>query len=35
MRRLLKELAASGDVNGDVTTLEDLNVLAKLRQQEE
>ena len=35
MRRLLKELAANGKVSGDVTTLEDLNVLAKLKQQED
>ncbi len=31
MRRLLKELAAGGDLKGDVTTLEDLNVLARLK----
>ena len=30
MRRLLKELATNGEVCGDVTTLEDLNVLAAL-----
>jgi acetyl-CoA synthetase len=35
MRRLLRELAAGGDVQGDVTTLEDLSVIAKLRQGEE
>lgn len=35
MRRLLKELAAGGEVKGDVTTLEDLGVLAKLRQSDE
>ncbi len=35
MRRLLRELAAGGDVKGDVTTLEDLTVLAKLRQDED
>jgi acetyl-CoA synthetase len=35
MRRLLRELAAGGEVKGDVTTLEDLGVLAKLRQDEE
>jgi acetyl-CoA synthetase len=35
MRRLLKEIAAGGkDVKGDVTTLEDLGVLAKLRAEE-
>jgi acetyl-CoA synthetase len=31
MRRLLKEVAAGGETKGDTTTLEDLNVLAKLR----
>ena len=35
MRRLLKELAAGGEVKGDMTTLEDLSVLAKLRADEE
>ena len=35
MRRLLRELATSGDVKGDVTTLEDLSVIAKLRAEEE
>jgi acetyl-CoA synthetase len=35
MRRLLKELATSGEVKGDVTTLEDFSVLAKLKEQEE
>jgi acetyl-CoA synthetase len=30
MRRLLKEIAAGGQVRGDTTTLEDLNVLARL-----
>ncbi len=30
MRRLLKEIAACGHAEGDITTLEDLNVLAKL-----
>jgi len=35
MRRLLKELATSGEVRGDVTTLEDFSVLAKLKEQEE
>jgi acetyl-CoA synthetase len=34
MRRLLRELASSGEVKGDVTTLEDLSVLAKLREEE-
>ncbi|MFT3788069.1 MAG: acetate--CoA ligase [Tepidisphaeraceae bacterium] len=31
MRRLLKEVASGGEVKGDVTTLEDLNVIAKLK----
>ena len=31
MRRLLKEIAAGGAVQGDVTTLEDLNVIASLQ----
>jgi acetyl-CoA synthetase len=35
MRRLLRELATSGSVAGDVTTLEDLSVLEKLREEEE
>ena len=35
MRRLLKELATSGDVKGDVTTLEDYSVVARLKEQEE
>jgi len=35
MRRLLRELATSGDVKGDVTTLEDFSVIAKLRESEE
>jgi acetyl-CoA synthetase len=35
MRRLLKELAGSGDVKGDVTTLEDFTVIAKLKEQDE
>jgi len=35
MRRLLRELAAGGEVKGDTTTLEDLTVLAKLRQDED
>lgn len=35
MRRLLRELASSGNVKGDVTTLEDFGVLEKLRQEEE
>jgi acetyl-CoA synthetase len=35
MRRLLKELATSGEVKGDTTTLEDFTVIAKLKGQEE
>jgi len=32
MRRLLREVAAGGEVKGDTTTLEDFNVIAKLAQ---
>jgi acetyl-CoA synthetase len=35
MRRLLRELANSGEVKGDVTTLEDFSVLERLRAEEE
>jgi acetyl-CoA synthetase len=35
MRRLLKDVAAGAAVKGDTSTLEDLNVLAKLRADEE
>src|SRR5579872_1955316 len=35
MRRLLRELATHGEIKGDVTTLEDFSVIAKLREQEE
>ena len=35
MRRLLKQVAAGGEILGDTTTLEDLNVLAKLTAVEE
>jgi acetyl-CoA synthetase len=35
MRRLLRELATSGSVAGDTTTLEDFSVLEKLRTEEE
>jgi acetyl-CoA synthetase len=35
MRRLLREIAAGGQVQGDTTTLEDLSTLAKLQSQEE
>jgi acetyl-CoA synthetase len=35
MRRLLKQIAAGTEIKGDTTTLEDLNVLAKLSSVEE
>jgi acetyl-CoA synthetase len=35
MRRLLKQIAAGGEISGDTTTLEDLGVLAKLSHVEE
>jgi acetyl-CoA synthetase len=35
MRRLLRELATSGGVQGDTTTLEDFSVLESLRQEDE
>ncbi len=35
MRRLLRELATHGEVKGDVTTLEDFTVIARLREAEE
>jgi acetyl-CoA synthetase len=35
MRRLLKEVASGGEVRGDMTTLEDLSVLARLRSDDE
>jgi acetyl-CoA synthetase len=35
MRRLLKEVAAGGEVKGDTSTLEDFTVLAKLKESEE
>jgi acetyl-CoA synthetase len=35
MRRLLRDVANGVESKGDMTTLEDLNVLAKLRQQDE
>jgi acetyl-CoA synthetase len=35
MRRLLREIASGDEVLGDVTTLEDLSILAKLREEEE
>ena len=35
MRRLLRELATSGDVKGDITTLEDFAVISKLKDSDE
>jgi acetyl-CoA synthetase len=35
MRRLLKELATSGDIKGDTTTLEDFSVIARLKEKDE
>ncbi len=35
MRRLLRELATHGEIKGDVTTLEDFTVIAKLREADE
>ena len=35
MRRLLKELATSGDIKGDTTTLEDFSVISALKSDEE
>jgi acetyl-CoA synthetase len=35
MRRLLREIAAGSETIGDTTTLEDISVLAKLREEEE
>jgi acetyl-CoA synthetase len=35
MRRLLRELATTGDVKGDTTTLEDFSIVAKLRETDE
>jgi len=35
MRRLLRELATTGDVKGDTTTLEDFSVVARLKESEE
>jgi len=34
MRRILKEIAAGGDVKGDITTLEDFSVVAALQSEE-
>jgi acetyl-CoA synthetase len=33
--RLLREVAAGGEVKGDTTTLEDFSVVAKLRDSDE
>jgi acetyl-CoA synthetase len=35
MRRLLRELATDGEVKGDMTTLEDFSVIARLKESEE
>ena len=35
MRRLLKELATSGEIKGDTTTLEDFSVISALKQNED
>jgi acetyl-CoA synthetase len=35
MRRLLRDIAAGRESVGDTSTLEDLNVLAKLREDDE
>ncbi len=35
MRRVLKELATSGEVKGDTTTLEDFSVIARLKEKDE
>ena len=35
MRRLLRELATSGEIKGDTTTLEDFTVIAQLRGSDE
>ena len=35
MRRLLKEIASGGAATGDMTTLEDLSVVAALSQSDE
>jgi acetyl-CoA synthetase len=35
MRRLLRELATSGDVKGDTTTLEDFGVISRLKESDE
>jgi len=35
MRRLLRDIAAGRDSSGDTTTLEDVSVLAKLRESDD
>jgi acetyl-CoA synthetase len=35
MRRLLRELAAGDEIQGDISTLEDFSVIARLREAEE
>ena len=35
MRRLLRELATNGEVKGDITTLEDFSVIARLKEHDE
>jgi acetyl-CoA synthetase len=35
MRRILKEIAAGGEVKGDTTTLEDFSVVSALQAQED
>ncbi|HEV2275273.1 MAG TPA: acetate--CoA ligase, partial [Acidobacteriaceae bacterium] len=35
MRRLLRELASTGEIKGDITTLEDFSVIARLRESDE
>jgi acetyl-CoA synthetase len=35
MRRLLRQIASGDQTLGDTTTLEDLSVLARLREEEE
>jgi acetyl-CoA synthetase len=35
MRRLLRDLATHGEIKGDITTLEDFTVIARLRESEE
>jgi acetyl-CoA synthetase len=35
MRRLLREVAAGGEITGDTTTLEVLNVIARLRKHDD